>query len=432
MINLTNCTLIAVDCKQPEMAVKALEATCSKMKFSQVILFSNTKPFNFNNNFVFKEISKLNNLGEYSKFMMNILPDYIETEFCFNIQHDGYVVRYDLWDDRFLDYDYIGAPWRSNAHFLPQGVRVGNGGVSIRSKRLLDFCKNLSCDSHEDTEICARYRNVLEANGCKFAPLDIASKFAVEQFCDDLKLKAGDSFAFHGIHSLEHKQYIKKLILDFYKDDLIKMDKGRLIDWIRNEAGSQIPSYFYCNSSGNLQLQQVPEEYAELLLLFKNSNIESYLELGVANGGSFFVNSIFLQNTAKKLYCVDNLAYKETHVQQTESKILSKVNKLKDMFFDKTFKFYNSTTDDYFKTSQDYFDCIFIDADHSYEGVKRDFENALNHVNENGILVFHDIANVETGVKKLWNEIKDNFKDNKEFCFTEANWYNCGIGVLYI
>lgn len=432
MINLNNTTLIIVDTKQPHMAVKSLEKTCEKIKFKKVILFSDHKPFNFNNKFEFVEIEKINNLIEYSKFVVNKLPDYIDTEYCFTVHHDGFVVNPDKWDNDFLNYDWIGAPWKKDAHFLYNGERVGNGGVSIRSKKLMDIAKKYECDNHEDSFICCNLRQILLDNGVKFAPLELAAKFSLECGSDDLNVTMSDVLAFHGKHTPAHLNNIKNLIFDFYKDDLIKMDKTRLEDWVRNEAGSSQPDYFYCNTPGNLTLQQIPEEYAELLSIFKNSNIESYLELGVANGGSFFINSIFLQNTAKKLYCVDNLAYKDTHVQQTESKILSKVNKLKEMFPDKTFKFYNSTTDDYFKTSRDYFDCIFIDADHSYEGVKKDFENALNHVNENGILIFHDIANAETGVKKLWNEIKDNFKDNKEFCFTKANWYNCGIGVLYI
>jgi predicted O-methyltransferase YrrM len=35
-------------------------------------------------------------------------------------------------------------------------------------------------------------------------------------------------------------------------------------------------------------------------------------------------------------------------------------------------------------------DMIFIDGDHSYEGVRRDFELFLPHVKETGIIVFHD------------------------------------------
>ena len=430
-INLHNVTLVSADTKQPHLAVKSLEKTCEHINFKRIILFSDVKPFNFNDNFKFIPISKFNNLIDYSKFIVNVLPEYIDTEFCFNVHHDGFIINADKWTDDFLKYDWIGAPWKKGAHFLYNGERVGNGGVSIRSKKLMDIAKKYECDNHEDSFICCNLRQILLDNGVKFAPLELAAKFSLECGSDDLDVHMSDVLAFHGKHTPAHVNNIKNLIFNFYKDDLINMGKTRLEDWVRNEAGSSQPDYFYCNTPGNLTLQQIPEEYAELLSIFKNANIESYLELGVANGGSFFVNSIFLQNTAKKLYCVDNLAYKDTRVQQTESKILSKVNKLKEMFPDKTFKFYNSTTDDYFKTSKDYFDCIFIDADHSYEEVKKDFENALNHVNDNGILIFHDIDNSTTGVKRLWEEIKNNFANNKEIIHKTSSLNKCGIGIIY-
>jgi predicted O-methyltransferase YrrM len=40
-----------------------------------------------------------------------------------------------------------------------------------------------------------------------------------------------------------------------------------------------------------------------------------------------------------------------------------------------------------------HFDFIFIDADHSYEGVRRDTVIALNLVKTNGIIVWHDYGN---------------------------------------
>ena len=431
MINLKNTTLVVVDTKQPHIAVKALEKTCESIDFKRVILFSNKKPFNFNNKFEFIEIPNITNLVEYSKFIVNKLPDYIDTDFVFSIHHDGFVINPDKWSDDFLKYDWIGAPWKKDAHFLYNGERVGNGGVSIRSKKLMDLAKMYDCDNHEDTFICCSLRPFLNNKGIKFAPLDLAAKFSIEFGSDDLNIQFEDVFAFHGKHTPKHINEIKNLHFKYYKEDLLKMDQEQLKAWLREEAGSSQPDYFYCKTKGNLTLQQIPEEYSELLQIFNNSNIKTYLELGVANGGSFFVNSIFLQNTAEQLHCVDNLAYKDTHVKQTKEKIESKVNKLKELFPEKEFKFFNSTTDDFFKVNKNKYDCIFIDADHSYEGVKKDFENALEVLNENGILIFHDIANAEVGVCKLWNEIKDNFKDSKEFKYSAVDWYNCGIGVIF-
>ena len=77
-------------------------------------------------------------------------------------------------------------------------------------------------------------------------------------------------------------------------------------------------------------------------------------------------------------------------------------------------------------------DVLFIDGDHSYEGVKKDFEMYSPLVKAGGIIAFHDIVihppETECDVNKFWNEIKHNF-EYKEFV---ANWDQkmCGIGIV--
>lgn len=53
-------------------------------------------------------------------------------------------------------------------------------------------------------------------------------------------------------------------------------------------------------------------------------------------------------------------------------------------------------------------DFLFIDADHSYEGVKMDFEMYSPLVKPGGIIALHDIHLPSAGVGKFWNEIKKN------------------------
>jgi len=53
-------------------------------------------------------------------------------------------------------------------------------------------------------------------------------------------------------------------------------------------------------------------------------------------------------------------------------------------------KFFLGTTDDFFKSNTDTFDIIFIDADHRFESVKKDFNNALNILNKYGLILIHD------------------------------------------
>ncbi|MBA7660163.1 hypothetical protein ES703_68162 [subsurface metagenome] len=77
-------------------------------------------------------------------------------------------------------------------------------------------------------------------------------------------------------------------------------------------------------------------------------------------------------------------------------------------------------------------DFLFIDGDHSYEGVKKDFEMYSSLVTKNGIISFHDIVPhpPETGceVNKFWLEIKDSY----EHVEIVKDWAQgqMGIGVL--
>lgn len=74
-------------------------------------------------------------------------------------------------------------------------------------------------------------------------------------------------------------------------------------------------------------------------------------------------------------------------------------------------------------------DFLFIDGDHTYEGVKTDFEMYHKLVSKNGIIAFHDIVSGPQenvgGVSKFWNEIKNNFKHIE----LVKNWKQGGYGI---
>lgn len=49
------------------------------------------------------------------------------------------------------------------------------------------------------------------------------------------------------------------------------------------------------------------------------------------------------------------------------------------------------TSDEFFNFNTEKFDLIFIDGDHSAEQVKKDFENSLHCLSDNGFIVIHDV-----------------------------------------
>lgn len=84
------------------------------------------------------------------------------------------------------------------------------------------------------------------------------------------------------------------------------------------------------------------------------------------------------------------------------------------------FEFYEETSDKFFSHFKEKPDVIFIDADHAFESVKRDFINALNVLNEYGIIFLHDTDPYEKSYLKpefcndsyrIIDWIKENYKD---------------------
>jgi cephalosporin hydroxylase len=79
-------------------------------------------------------------------------------------------------------------------------------------------------------------------------------------------------------------------------------------------------------------------------------------------------------------------------------------------------------------------DYLFIDGDHTYEGVKLDFEMYSPFVRSGGMIAFHDIA-VHTKEKscevdRFWNEVKQRYKHREFIEDPKQGW--AGIGVLFV
>ena len=79
-------------------------------------------------------------------------------------------------------------------------------------------------------------------------------------------------------------------------------------------------------------------------------------------------------------------------------------------------------------------DFLFIDGDHSYAGVKQDFEFYSQHVRAGGLIAFHDIVRRERQpdiqVHRFWNEVKAQYR-HEEFIEPSAERRKIGIGLIY-
>ncbi len=206
-IQLPNVTLVAMATRNVEETLQALNYSCRGVKYGRVKLLSHYTPYGLDKNIEFIRIEKIKSIDDWSYKIIYELNQYIDTEFALLVHADGFVVNSSSWKDEFLDYDYIGAPWplpTDNFSYRDAHgniVRVGNS-VSLRSKRLLELPIKLNMHWepyhgywNEDGFICAKNKHFYEAEGMKFAPLDVAKYFSHEAMIPEVKdIKP---FAFH-------------------------------------------------------------------------------------------------------------------------------------------------------------------------------------------------------------------------------------------
>jgi Protein of unknown function (DUF5672) len=194
--DILDVTLVAVTSVATRATVQALRASIGQAHFGRALLLSDRCELaGADSDIEFRRIERLASRADYSRFMLRGLAEHIETSHALTVQWDGFVLDGSAWDPEFLDYDYIGAVW---PHFR-DGYRVGNGGFSLRSRRLLKACSTLPFDGSmgEDVVISRVWRPQLEAQGLRFAPEAVARRFAYERTAPQ-----GHEFGFHGSFNL--------------------------------------------------------------------------------------------------------------------------------------------------------------------------------------------------------------------------------------
>jgi len=175
------------------------------------------------------------------------------------------------------------------------------------------------------------------------------------------------------------------------------------------------PSKFFPYPWISISPAQVKEEITELLKILAKHKPQTMLEIGTANGGTLFLFTRVASSDAR-LISIDlpggrfGGGYPEWRIPLYESFAIHNQR----MYLIRGDSHANSTL----KKVKEILDreglsFLFIDGDHTYEGVKKDFETYSNLVGEGGIIAFHDIvpgpAESVGGVPMFWNEIKHQF-----------------------
>ncbi len=188
--------------------------------------------------------------------------------------------------------------------------------------------------------------------------------------------------------------------------------------------------------SGFIRPMQIKEEFVELLKIFQELNPQYIMEIGTANGGTLFCFCKLARNDATIIsidlpegpfgggYPEWKIPIYQAFTKENQKLYLLREDSHKQETLEKVKEILNGNQLDF----------LFIDGDHSYEGVKKDFEMYSPLVRKGGIIAFHDIVfgppEYAGEVVKFWEEIKNKFF-YKEFIKNKKQ-IGCGIGIVFM
>lgn len=205
-------------------AVKALRYSMRGIKFKEAILFTNDPIPDPRHKMYLPDIRlidipKITSIDQYNDFCLR-LNQYVDSDFVLIIQDDGFVTNPEMWDNEFLNYDYIGAAWSNEESWIEKQQakkymrdvfsynRVGNGGFSLRSRKFINASANFkNCGGFgEDNFLCIINYHYMVSQGVKFAPLKLSYKFSYENplmefgnhWDGKIELNPMNHFGFHG------------------------------------------------------------------------------------------------------------------------------------------------------------------------------------------------------------------------------------------
>jgi hypothetical protein len=200
-------TIVCIACDHIRESLLALSYTthCLPVKADRVFVSHVQPPHGFDGRWI-QLPAPFKNKDEYNRFVIERLADLVPEGFALVVQWDGYARNPSMWTDRFLDYDYIGAPFPLSTITSPFRFLVGNGGFSLRSHKWLQTTKSIKHlfnGMDEDRWMTIKMREKYIASGCEIAPQKIAARFSMEKRTLRFPFwNWKNSFGFHGSWNL--------------------------------------------------------------------------------------------------------------------------------------------------------------------------------------------------------------------------------------
>lgn len=175
----------------------------------------------------------------------------------------------------------------------------------------------------------------------------------------------------------------------------------------------------------NIRPMQDRTEFTEFLAYVKSrfTKLMNIMEIGTANGGTLFLFSQ-LAEPGGTVLSVDKYNFPKW------KKILfrSFSDKVKVILIKGSSKDLDTVDLINDQVGEEKLDLLFIDADHTYLGVKRDFDRFAPCVKEGGVIAFHDIIPGRgNGVPAFYEKLKNKY-ESIDFKQKTFGW--AGIGAI--
>ena len=213
--------------------------------------------------------------------------------------------------------------------------------------------------------------------------------------------------------------------LIFYKKKLVKKEKPK-----------NIVNYLFSENLSYITPWQQKDELINLAEVVDKRSPKVILEIGTARGGTLLLwaricssNAIIISidlpggNFGGGYPVYKSILYK-SFKQKNQIIKLIRSDSHSEYTLSKVKKILNGKKIDY----------LFIDGDHSYHGVKKDYHQYKSSCSTDAIIGIHDI-NIDNRsprqifVSDFWDEIKNQYKTKELFSIENVN--AMGIGVIY-
>lgn len=164
--------------------------------------------------------------------------------------------------------------------------------------------------------------------------------------------------------------------------------------------------------------------------LIKELKSGVFVELGTHYGNSYFTfcQAVQENNLATRCFAVDTWEG-DPQAGLYGDEVYQTVNEYNSQHYHDFSTLLRMRFDDALSRFEDKsIQLLHIDGLHTYEAVKHDYESWLPKMDPNGVIIFHDISEIQTdfGVWRLWGELKEVYPTNLEFTHSH------GLGVIQL